>query len=53
MAKYPKRLTVLADPDGFIWVEAELSEPRARAIVKQYLAQGIYLSPMQNKQVAA
>lgn len=52
MAKYIKRMTALADCDGFIWVESELTEPRTRALVKQYAAQGIYLTPLQNRVAA-
>lgn len=45
-------MIVLADADGFIWVESELTDVRARALVKQYLAMGIYLTPLAVKVAA-
>jgi hypothetical protein len=44
MAKQLKTTTLLADKSGAVWVEAQLSEPQVKRIIKQYERFGIKLT---------
>jgi hypothetical protein len=44
MAKVIKTTTLLADSEGAIWVEAQLSEAQVKRIIKQYERFGIKLT---------
>jgi hypothetical protein len=44
MAKTIKTTTLLADESGAVWVEAQLSEPQVKRIIKQYERFGIKLT---------
>jgi hypothetical protein len=43
MAKYPKVHTRLVDKAGCVWAEGELTQPRVKALIKQYQLSDIWL----------
>jgi hypothetical protein len=44
MAKVIKSTTLLADESGAVWVEAELSQPQVKRIIKGYERAGVSLT---------
>lgn len=44
MPKYPKTRARLVDSDGWVWVEADLTPPAIKRILKEYQRQQIWLS---------
>jgi len=42
--KYPKTHARLVDSDGWCWVEADLTPPAIKRIIKEYLKQDIWLT---------
>lgn len=44
MAKVFKTTTLLADESGAVWVEAQLSEPQVKRIIKSYERAGVSLT---------
>jgi hypothetical protein len=44
MAKVMKSHTLLADDSGAVWVEAELSQPQVKRIIKGYERAGVSLT---------
>ena len=44
MAKQFKTTTILADSEGKGWVEAELSEPQVKRLIKAYERAGVSLT---------
>ena len=45
MAKVMKSTTLLADENGAVWVEAQLSEAQIKRVINSYKRAGIILTP--------
>ena len=45
MSKVMKSTTLLADDNGLVWVEAQLSEAQVKRVINSYKRAGITLTP--------